>query len=638
MSLLAPLGLLALLALPVIVTLHMLRERRRRVVVPSLLLWHLLAPKQEAQRRQRLPLTLLLLLHLLAAMMIGLALARPQWNLALFGEAHHIAVIVDTSTSMAAPAADGGTRLEAARARVRWLISGMDAQETVTLIATAPQPHRVATAGPEGAARLLAALDGLRAGGTGTDLAGALTLAEADLQGQSGARIVVVTDGSLPAVQIQALTARAATLPVDWTEVGSPVDNRAIVSLATRQRGTIGPVQVYARAVNAGQAPLETVLRLFGDDQLLDTRAVRLAANGEAELTWTVPRGITLLRAELDGGDGLPADDTASLSLAQTRPLNALIVATQPVTLERVLRAMPGLTVASVAPNLYASAVEAGSADLTIFDGFLPAAWPGGGVLVINPPLGSPLLTVHEPPAAPTPDRQELQPTPSNQALQIGATGAALFDGVSLDSVAFGPTRTVEPPAWAVALLSRDKQPLMLRGRVERSEVAIWSFDLTQGNLMPRLAFPLLMARTVRDLTPTPLPVAALLGDEPQIIPNPRATRVEVAAPDGTVQVLTVVPGERLPLSLDQPGVYTLAERADARTLSTGQLAVNAGASVESDLTPRDLPDARRPPSPTDTVSAARQPLWPWLAAVALAVMVGEWAYVHGRRRAPAEV
>ncbi|PMP83121.1 MAG: hypothetical protein C0183_08830, partial [Roseiflexus castenholzii] len=39
MSFLLPLGLLALLALPLIVLLHFLRERRRRVPTPSLLLW-----------------------------------------------------------------------------------------------------------------------------------------------------------------------------------------------------------------------------------------------------------------------------------------------------------------------------------------------------------------------------------------------------------------------------------------------------------------------------------------------------------------------------------------------------------------------------------------------------------------------
>ena len=630
MNFLFPLGLLALLTLPVILILHLLRERRRRVVVPSLLLWRLLPPQQEAQRRKRLPLTLLLLLHLLVAALLGLALAHPQWQFGFFHEAHHVVVVLDTSTSMAAPAADNsGTRLDAARSRARWLISGMEPEETVTLIATNPRPHLVATGGPEEAARLLVALAGLQANGTGSEVAAALTLAEAALQGRSGARVVVLTDAALPNTQLEKLTTRPNTLPLEWVAVGGPRDNRAIVSLAARQRGTAGLVQIYGRAVNYGQAPLQTVLRLFGDDQLLDTRAVTMQAGGEVELTWLVPRGISLLRAELDGADTLPADDTATISLAPTRPVQALLVSDLPASLERALRAVPGLTLTTLAPNLYPGAAEAATADLTIFDSFLPPAWPEGGVLVVNPPPASALLTV---------SATTHEPAPDQTALQVEASSAALLQGVSLNSVAFGPTRTVTPPDWAVALLTRGAQPLMLRGRVGQSEVALWAFDLAQGNLRTRLAFPLLVARTVRDLTPAPLPASALLGDEPQIVPDPRATRVQVTAPNGSVQMLAVTPGERLPLSLEQPGVYTLSEQTEGRTLATGTLAVNAGAPFESDLTPHTLPRNVPPSSSSSTEAAAASPLWPWLTVAALALLLFEWAYVHGRRRTPTEV
>ncbi|NTU85771.1 MAG: VWA domain-containing protein, partial [Chloroflexales bacterium] len=581
-------------------------------------------------RRRRLPLTMLLLLHLLAAALIAVALARPQWSLSLFGQPGHTAVVIDTSTSMAAPAAGiGGTRLDAARARARAIIGGMGARETVTLVAAGPRPRLVDTAGPDGAARLLAALDALPAGGTGSDLAGALSLAEAALQGRAGARIVVLTDAALPATLSGDLAARPAALSTEWVSVGGPLDNRALVSLAVRQRGAVGPVHVYGRAVNYGQAPLRTVLRLFGDDQLLDTRLVSLLPAGEAELTWTVPRGITLLRAELDGGDGLPADDTATISLAQTRPLSALIVSDQPAALERALRAVPGLTLATLPTGLYAGSDEASAADLTVFDGYLPAAWPAGGVLAVNPPNGSPLLVL---------DDQAREPAPGERELRVGPASQELLDGVSLGSVDFGPVRAVKPPAWAETLLSRGEQPLILRGRVGRSEVAIWAFDLGQSNLTTRLAFPLLAARAVRDLTPPLLPASALLGEEPRIVPDPRATRVQMRAPDGTVRVLAVAPGEALPLALDQPGVYTLAEQVEGRILYTGQLAVNAGAPFESDLTPRALPAATPPMARLGGEGEGDRPLWPWLAAAALAVMLFEWAYVHGRRRAPAEV
>lgn len=625
MSFLAPLGLLALLALPLIVILHMLRERRRRVVVPSLLLWQQL-PQHQAARRRRPPLSLLLLLHLLVAALLGLALAQPQWPLALFGGERHTVVVIDNSTSMAAPAAGlAGTRLDAARAQARQLVGGMAAQETLTLIVTSPRPRLIESAGPEGVARLLAALEALSAAGTGSDLAGALTLAETALQGRPGARVLVLSDAALPQSQLDALVARPAAVPVEWRNLGGAPDNRALVTLAARPRGANGLTQVYARAVNYGEVPVRTVLRLFGDEALLDTRPVTLGPRGEVELTWSVPRGVTLLRAELDGDDGLPADDTALLSLAQARPVRALLVAAQPAAIERALRALPGLTLSTLDPAAYSGSAAA-AADLTIFDSYLPVAWPPGAVLVINPPAGSSLLAV----GASSVAQGELRAAP---------TGPALLDGLSLESVDFGALRELEPPPWASTLLARGERPLILRGRSEASEVAIWTFDLGQGNLTTRLAFPLLAARTVRDLTPPVLPGAALLGETITLRPDPRATRLEVGAPDGTVTVLRPRLGEDLLLSLTQPGLYTLVEQGEGRTLFSGRLGVNAGAAVESDLRSRTLPSAAvSAPASGLAEGATARPLWPWLVVLALAVMLIEWTYVHGPRRAPGEV
>jgi hypothetical protein len=58
---------------------------------------------------------------------------------------------------------------------------------------------------------------------------------------------------------------------------------------------------------------------------------------------------------------------------------------------------------------------------------------------------------------------------------------------------------------------------------------------------------------------------------------------------------------------------------------------------VESDLTPRELPLAAAAGPAAAGSDDSQRSLWPWLAAVALATMILEWIYVHGRRRAAAE-
>src|ERR671935_671164 len=102
MTFLLPVGLLALLTLPLIIILHLLRERRRRVAVPSLLHWLNIPRRPEGERIRRLPLTLLLLLHLLIAGLLGFALGRPQLAGAPNNAARQTTIVIDTSTSMAA--------------------------------------------------------------------------------------------------------------------------------------------------------------------------------------------------------------------------------------------------------------------------------------------------------------------------------------------------------------------------------------------------------------------------------------------------------------------------------------------------------------------------------------------------------
>ena len=81
MSLLAPLGLLGLVTLPVIVAFYMLRLRREERTVSSTFLWQHLVRDVEANAPwQRLRRSLLLLIQLLLALLLVAVVARPVWE------------------------------------------------------------------------------------------------------------------------------------------------------------------------------------------------------------------------------------------------------------------------------------------------------------------------------------------------------------------------------------------------------------------------------------------------------------------------------------------------------------------------------------------------------------------------------
>ena len=110
--------------------------------------------------------------------------------------------------------------------------------------------------------------------------------------------------------------------------------------------------------------------------------------------------------------------------------------------------------------------------------------------------------------------------------------------------------------------------------------------------------------------------------------PDPRASEVLLSSPDGTNATFASAPSLNVD-QLTQPGFYQIEERAGGAPVFSGQVAVNAGAAIESDLRPRPAP----PIAGADQAAAAPErqmrDLWPWLALGALAVLMLEWGYIH---------
>jgi hypothetical protein len=508
-------------------------------------------------------------------------------------------------------ATDGGaSRFEQARQRARTLIAATSPGDRVTLIAAGPRAQIVVSG--EDPFVLTAALDTLQPGGVGAAINEALTLAEAALDPQFSRRIVVVTDGALPPQPV-----RDVAVPVEWVQIGSAVPNRAIIAFASRPWG--GRIQVYARVASYDTAPFNGTLRIVSGNQVLAEEQVTIAPDGETEISWTLPGGVETLRAVIDGRDALPQDDSAYLSVAQGRPITVLLVSNQPAALRRALEVIPGVTVVATTPAAYATTPERAIADLTIFDGFLPDAWPQGSVLVIAPPPDPPLLRV----------------APDFQSLDAGAPlrqRGSTLEGLGFGGVVFNAVRRIEPPPWAEVLLASGDLPLILRGRTEGHEIAIWTFDLAGGNLTTRLAFPLLVARTVRDLAPPPLPQAVRAGEMLMIRPDPRATALVIRSPDDRrieAPVASVVTLD----TLIEPGFYTVEEQRGGATVLAGIVGVNAGAAIESNLRPQSAPPLRAPGNDPGSASGQHMiDLWPWLAGAALIVLAIEWVYVLRRR------
>jgi hypothetical protein len=595
---LAPLGLLGLLALPVILLLHLVRQRRRAVRVPSLELWTMAAAPVQRKPR-RLPLTLLLLLHLLVALLLALSLGRPLLPGGAFAPTNTI-ILLDTSTSMAAT--DGGltgatTRFEAAQAAARQLLGAARKGDRIGVVTLGTTPRLLGRGGPEAADSLIGAVAELRPAGADGDLLAAINLASAAAEPEDGvalpARYVVLTD---PAYGAQGAPTQpiTATGDLDWRVFGGPADNAAIVALAARPLRD-GGQQLYARVANFGTGPAVRTLQVLLDGAVVESEALRLEAGAEAEWSWPIPRGVRLAEARLSGGDAAPADDHASAVLSGGTSRRVQLVSALPTPLERALKAQPGLEVVLSTPESYRPDPDAG---LAVFVDYVPAALPAMPTWLVAPPRGSGLVTE----------------TGRLGDLQVDRAQDPRFAGLDLRSVRIARASVVDSPRWASVLLAsrpddgRPGTPLVLSGVLDGQPRTVWTFDPAHSNLAGRLAFPLLASATLRTLLPHDSSALRLGQPAPEAMVTPDGSSIAA----GTV--------------LTEPGLYQWSEQE-------GTVAVNAVDPAESDLRPRTRPAVESAGAGASTLlQEAGSELWRPLLIAVLVLLPLEWLYAHRRR------
>jgi len=635
-SLLAPAGLAALLLLPVVVAMHLWRVRYRRYTLPSTLLWSRVLSEAPLRRPRRLPTRYILLLLQAALLLCGaVALARPAFVAA--GTGRRLLVAVDTSLLMGAGDARPN-RVARARALVSPLIDGLAGADTMTLVDAGTTP-RVLVASSDRAA-LRRALDTLAPGYGPSSLRqdGALL---AGLAAASGERVTAYLFAPLGTDPAALATLRRAVPGLRVRTVGTTSDDRAVTDLSVscldkRAGRVFGACEAYARLVNTGTRAITTRVTATVDGQSV-ANGVTLPAGASQQITLRLPRGARSVELHLDGHDALAADDMAWALVPRPVRRDVLLVTTDSASpLAQGLRAVPDVTLGTLAPDAAALNDVAARADLTVLDETGPDVAPPGNLLFVNPNL-----------------------SPSNGAgnALFGATGSGtavapavtgtdrespLLRNVDLGSLVVSAATRVALPGWARADIAGDGGPLLFSGATGGRRVAVLTFDPRPGaatnssNLDTLLAFPALLQNVVQALAPA-APASATAG---QVAPLPLA-RQGAATLAFTGGATTTLPssGDLAALPALRPGLYNVGGVAGGRPGPSersgegsvpmgGAIAVNASLSDDAGLatSPAAAPTGGLP---TATVAIPPTPWegWAIFTVLALLLLGGEWWY-----------
>jgi hypothetical protein len=610
MNVLQPTALLALLSLPLILILYILRPRHRRLVVPSLRLWQQLPSDLEGRPRWRLPVSsLLLFLQLLIAAAVAVALARPAWPGAT---RQHLILVVDLSPTMlsvdAAP-----NRLAAATGYARQALAQLQSDDLVTLISDEPIPRVLASGkGPNAVDPALASLTAAPDQG---DLTDALLLASQTARLSEGThnKILVLSDGTSSDTSLKSLGAIPAD--VSFQLVGGSDDNRGITELSVRPMiGSVNRYVGFVQVTNYAQQDAKTSFEARADGIVVARQTLTVPARGHVELSLPLPVGTRHFGVAIGAGDVYHNDDSAEVLVPASGPIPVTLVSANPGFWQKAFNTIPSVNLTLVSPTAY----KPNAAAITVFDSFVPATMPTGNVVLVAPPLGNTVVPVKG-------------QVPSADIVHTDSS--ALFASVDLAGIFVPRLDQFGDLPWASSVADSNKGPVILDGNVNGRHMVVLAFDPGTTDWPQRLSFPVFIANLVDVLVAPPIPSDVRAGSVIDLPPAIGANNVLVKLPDGKIDVFT---GTGRPVRFTdtgETGTYLVTYANGGSSVAQQEFTVNRLGVAESNVTARvDPTQLSQTGSPTGL--PVQHDVWFWVAGGALGLLTIEWLAYFRRHAA----
>jgi hypothetical protein len=324
--------MLGALAVPIIL-FYLLKTRRRRRPVSTLLFWEQMEPRIEnSPLWRKLRKWISLALQLLILGLLIAALARPAFEWEKL-EPQRTVIILDPSASMTAQDLEP-SRWHAAVDSLRERIQRLRVHDEMAIL-TAENPPRILSGWTSSRRALNSAVHSARLLPTGSDPAAAMDLAAQLSALRNNVNIEVLSDGVWP-VSIR----NTGTLELH----AKPDAFNAGLSLFAVRRSLMvpGEWELDAEVVASGTTEFEGILNLRQDGEPMDQISVRVPPGETWRKTWRGNlRRKTIFEAVLSGTDALAADNTATVELPEMRELTILVAGPSDPFLEAALESAP---------------------------------------------------------------------------------------------------------------------------------------------------------------------------------------------------------------------------------------------------------------------------------------------------------
>ena len=680
MNFLSPTSLLLFgLAIP-IVALYILRLRRRREPVSTLMFWEeIFRERQTTSLFQRLKHLLSLLLQLLFLTLLVLSIARPQFAF-ITKSARQLVLIIDQSASMNAVEAetDGLTRLEIAKESALRTVDGLRFMDEMTVISSHTRPiiHIPFTNHQKS---LREAIRSIQPTDISTNLEPAYDLAEAIAQTKSNPEIVIFSDfQSISEALLAKLKSKKKQEPDTTKEpdpeikrhliqIGKANDNVGITKFRVRKSLVNAfDYQTLLRVVNASEEEKKFNVELYFNENLFDVRPYTLApGESKSEIFSNFAFEGGKLKAVLDIQDTLVSDNIAYATLPKRDLIPVLLVTEENPFLQKALAVDEQIQLTVLTPTEYETNVRNENPNsqteqayqVFIFDRYSPPTLGDGNYMFIYPPA-----TEAREDLAPTWDIGDALETP---IITDWERTHPILQHVHLENVQIGTAYQVTPPATAQVLARSFESPVLFIDVKPSRKIVFAAINILESDLPLRIAFPVIIANTIQwfqqrsEIQEYHLHTGEVLKQEIASIaaaaepgrkaatdsPENISKLVKITGPEDKTWELPVEGDALLFEQTQRAGFYELkiSEAADATsepeaadpTEDNGGTvwAVNLADAAESHIGADPAVEALTEESVAQRSAAlGRYPPWVYLVFLAVGLSVVEW-FLYQRRR-----
>lgn len=553
MNILNPLGFLALLGIPAVIAMYLLKQKYEQKEISSIELWMQALTLTKSQKPwQKLKKNILMFLQIATIALLAFVLSEPF----LTGgkEAQNYILVLDQSMSMQAKD-EKPSRFDAAKERMKQFVLDASPNSNLSLIVLGSEPY-LAVNNSSDKKTIINAISSISVTNSGVDIESFHSLLDLQRE-QTKSNVVIFTDSNNSLKDIGA----------EIVSFGGAAENFGVTLLShiSDQNGITALVKVK----NFGQQSATRTVTLYQDEAIFDIQEISLAPGESKDVTFSgIDSEGKKLTARLTPNDLLEADDVCFDTVNSQKKQRALLFSERNIFVEKVLGILPNVEVIKGKTDEMENLNGYG---LYIFDGVLPQQLPTDGhLLIFQPPIGN----------------QFIKTEAAVSVSSINKGQSPLLQFISEIDFAVSNSNKLTLPEWGEMIFQSPETPLVVAGEIGSQKAVIFGFDLHQSDLPLSKEFPILMYNMIGWFFPSSVSGINKVSADSAVIfdISPEANLVEILNSEGKkIKLAPPFPLEAF-TETNVPGIYTLEQKnAEGFTLSDS-FAVNVVTEGESEL------------------------------------------------------